>query len=141
MSTVYTLQLALPEDGSTTVINNIQVGNKSVYFRFQWAVASEEQYNLVLNYIDTKTKSDPLNDHGTYTYEYDYMAYYLALADKTEEESKMNEMKGYKRTWCEIDLRAVRQNLLNVKEKIGLPSSSVRISPCSSSRGSPFSSV
>lgn len=86
MSTVYTLQLALPEDNATTVINNIQIGNDTVYFRFQWAVASEEQYNLVLNYINTKTRSDPLNDNGTYTYNYDYMSYYLELADKTEEE-------------------------------------------------------
>lgn len=86
MSVLYTLPLALPEDESTTVINNIQVGNDVVYFRFQWAIASEEQYNIILNYIATKTKSDPLNDHGTYTYTYDYMNYYLNLAGMTEEE-------------------------------------------------------
>lgn len=86
MSVLYTLPLALPEDNATAVINNIQVGNETIYFRFQWAVASEEQYNLVLNYISTKTKSDPLNDHGTYTYTYDYLDYYLALANKSEQE-------------------------------------------------------
>lgn len=86
MSVLYTLQLELPEDNATTVINNIQVGNDIAYFRFQWAIASEEQYNLIRNYIAIKTKSDPINDHGVYTYNYDYMAYYLSLADKTEAE-------------------------------------------------------
>lgn len=83
---LYRLPLALPEDESTVVINNVQVGNETVYFRFQWAIASEEQYNLILNYINGKTKSDPLNNHGTYTYNYDYMAYYLALRGMTDEE-------------------------------------------------------
>lgn len=86
MSVVYSLPLSLPEDGSTTVINNIQVGNEVVYFRFQWAIASEEQYNIVRNYINTKTKSDPLNIDGTYTYEYDYMSYYLLLSNMSEQE-------------------------------------------------------
>lgn len=84
--TLYTLQLALPEDEATTVVNNIQVGKDMVSFRFQWAVASEEQYNIVLRYIDTKTRSDPLNVNGAFTYNYDYMEYYLGLADKTDEE-------------------------------------------------------
>lgn len=86
MSVLYSLQLALPEDEATTVINTIQVGNESIDFRFQWAVASEEQYNLILQYIDTKTRSDPLNDHGTFTYNYDYMSYYLALEDMSDQE-------------------------------------------------------
>ena len=86
MSVLYTLQLELPEDNATTVINNIQVGNDIAYFRFQWAIASEEQYNLIRNYIAVKTKSDPINDQGVYTYNYDYMEYYLSLADKTEAE-------------------------------------------------------
>lgn len=86
MSALYTLQLALPEDEATTVINTIQVGNETIDFRFQWAVASEEQYNIILQYLDTKTRSDPLNDHGTYSYNYNYMEYYLALSDKSEQE-------------------------------------------------------
>ena len=86
MSVLYTLPLSLPEDEATTVINNIQVGKDIVYFKFQWAIASEEQLNLILNYIATKTKSDPLNNDGIYTYDYDYMAYYLNLADMTEQE-------------------------------------------------------
>lgn len=86
MSALYTLQLALPEDEATTVINTVQVGNETIDFRFQWAVASEEQYNIILQYLDTKTRSDPLNDHGTYSYDYNYMEYYLALSDKSEQE-------------------------------------------------------
>lgn len=86
MSVLYTIQLALPDEDVTTVVNNIQVGNEMVHFHFQWAVASEEQYNLITHYLDTKTKSDPLNNEGTYTYDYDYIDYYTALADKTEEE-------------------------------------------------------
>lgn len=86
MSALYTLQLSLPDENSTTVVNNVQVGRNNVRFRFQWAVASEEQYNLIVQYINTKTKSDPLNDNGTYTYEYDYLQYYLQFEDMTDEE-------------------------------------------------------
>lgn len=86
MSAVYTVQLSLPNTDDTVLVNNIQVGNEDIRFRFQWAVASEEQYNLIMRYIDTKTKSDPLNNQGTYTYDYDYMDYYLRLADMSDEE-------------------------------------------------------
>ena len=86
MSVLYSLQLSLPEEEATTVINTIQVGNESIDFRFQWAVASEEQYNLILQYIDTKTRSDPLDDHGTFSYNYNYMEYYLTLEDMNDQE-------------------------------------------------------
>lgn len=86
MSTLYKIQLSLSDVDDTVLVNNIQVGSETVRFRFQWAIASEEQYNLIMRYIDTKTNSDPLNNDGTYTYEYDYMAYYLNLSTMTEEE-------------------------------------------------------
>jgi len=86
MSTVYRAQLSKQSDEDTTIIKNIDVGDKSVLFRFQWAIVSEEQYDIVLNYIDTKRKSDPLNIDGAYTYDYDYMEYYLNLAPMTEAE-------------------------------------------------------
>lgn len=86
MSTVYTVQLSKQSDDDTTIVNSIDVGDKTILFRFQWAIVSEEQYNIVLNYIATKRKSDPLNVHGSYTYDYDYIAYYLNLALMTEEE-------------------------------------------------------
>lgn len=81
MSTLYTLPLSLPDLETTTIINNVRVGSEMVQFRFQWAVASDEQYSLIMRYINTKTRSDPLNNNGTFTYEYDYLSYYLALKD------------------------------------------------------------
>lgn len=86
MSVLYTIPLSLPDDNSTTIVNNIRVGRDTIRFQFQWAVASEEQYNLIMRYISTKTKSDPLNDQGTYTYDYDYISYYLNLSQMTEQE-------------------------------------------------------
>ena len=86
MSTLYTLPLSLPDFETTTVINNVRVGSEMVRFRFQWAVASDEQYNLIMRYINTKTRSDPLNNDGIYTYDYDYMSYYLNLSTMSEEE-------------------------------------------------------
>ena len=86
MSSLYTVKLSKQSSDDTTVLCNIDVAGRTLNFRFQWAIVSEEQYNIILNYIRTKTRSDPLFVQGSYTYEYDYMAYYLELADKTEEE-------------------------------------------------------
>ena len=88
MGTLYTLPLKRPsgEPNATTVYKNITVGQFNIQFRFQWAVASEEQYAILQNYINTKTKSDPLSIEGSYTYNYDYMDYYLKLSGKTDEE-------------------------------------------------------
>ena len=115
--TAYRLQLSLPEDEATTVINNIQVGKDIISFRFQWAVASEEQYNIVLNYINTKTKSDPLMIDGSYSYNYDYMGYYLALKGKTDEE--LNEWLDTKPVLPNSILTSVRASqLLMLKKRI-----------------------
>lgn len=103
MSTIYQVQLALPDENATAVINNIQVGNELARFQFQWAIASEEQLNIILDYIGTKTKSDPLNDHGTFTYSYDYLAYYMELAQMTDEELD---------TWLDTD-PALPNSILN----------------------------
>lgn len=88
MGTLYELPLTKPsgEPEATTIYKNITVGTYNLPFRFQWAVASEEQYNILIDYINNKTKSDPMLIDGVYTYSYDYMAYYLALADKSEQE-------------------------------------------------------
>lgn len=86
MGTVYTLPLKLPEEGATTIFKNITVGEKNIQFRFQWAIASEEQYNIILQYLTTKTKSDPLYIDGAYTYDYDFIEYYLPLAGMTDAE-------------------------------------------------------
>ena len=88
MGTLYTLPLKKPsgEPDATTIYKNIVVGTLRLPFRFQWAVASEEQYNILTSYIKSKTRSDPLCIGGTYTYNYNYMEYYLNLADYTEQE-------------------------------------------------------
>lgn len=88
MRTLYELPLTKPsgEPEATTIYKNITVGTLTLPFRFQWAVASEEQYNILIDYVSRKTKSDPMYVDGAYTYNYDYMAYYLALAGKTEQE-------------------------------------------------------
>jgi hypothetical protein len=88
MGTLYELPLKKPsgEPNAVTIYKNITVGTYNLPFRFQWAVASEEQYNILISYIDTKTKSDPMLIDGVYTYNYNYMEYYLALRDKTEAE-------------------------------------------------------
>lgn len=88
MGTLYTLPLKKPsgEPDATTIYKNIVVGTLRLPFRFQWAVASEEQYNILMSYIKSKTHSDPLCIGGTYTYNYNYMEYYLNLANYTEQE-------------------------------------------------------
>lgn len=88
MGTVYELPLKKPagEEQATTIYKTVTVGSLTLPFRFQWAVASEEQYNILMGYVANKTRSDPLQKDGAYTYSYDYMAYYLALSGKTEQE-------------------------------------------------------
>lgn len=86
MSVLYTIPLSLPDNDTTTIVNNIQVGTGTIRFRFQWAVASEEQYNIVMDYINTKTKSDPMDNNGVYSYDYDYVAYYMGLSGRTDEQ-------------------------------------------------------
>ena len=88
MGSTYTLQLSKPsgEPNATTIYKEVVVGPYNLSFRFQWAVASEEQYDILMAYIDTKTKSDALDVNGAYTYNYDYMDYYLALSEKSEQE-------------------------------------------------------
>lgn len=86
MSTRYILPLTVPEEGATTVYKNITVGSYVFYFKFQWAVASKEQLDIILNYINTRQRSDPLYVGDSYTRDYDYMGYYLALVGYTEEQ-------------------------------------------------------
>lgn len=86
MSVIYNLALSLPDAEDTTIVNNVRVGNKTILFKFQWAIASEEQYNIIMKYIDTKTRSDPLDDNGTFTYDYNYIDYYMQLAGMNDQE-------------------------------------------------------
>lgn len=86
MGTLYTLPLKLPEIGATTIFKDVTVGDKNIQFRFQWAIASEEQYNIVLRYLNTMTQSDPLYVDGAYTYNYDFIEYYLPISAMTDAE-------------------------------------------------------
>ena len=86
MSTIYELPLTLSSQESTYESYEISVGGGTILIQLQWAVASEEQYNIVARYLKTKSDSDPLNNNGEYSYDYDYLEYYYALKDYTEEE-------------------------------------------------------
>lgn len=86
MSTRYKLSLELPDEDATTVFINASVNGVILPFRFQWAVVSEEQYNLIAQYLTNKANSDPLYVQGSYTYAYDWQSYYMKLSSYTEEE-------------------------------------------------------
>lgn len=86
MGTLYRLVLTRPEGDPVTILKNITVANRTIQFRFQWSVASEEQYNILMDYINTKTRSDPLFIEGVYTYSYNYIEYYIKLYGKTDQE-------------------------------------------------------
>ena len=86
MGSVYTLPLKLPEADATTIFKNITVGDKTIQFRFQWAIASEEQYEIVQHHLNTMTRSDPLYVDGAYTYNYDFIEYYLPIDSMTDAE-------------------------------------------------------
>lgn len=86
MGSVYTLPLKLPEENATTVYKNVTVGSKNLQFRFQWAIASEEQYNIVMAYLKTKTDNDPLYVNGSYSYDYNFVEYYYPFSQMTDEQ-------------------------------------------------------
>lgn len=84
MGSKYTLALTSTTEGATLIYKTITVGEKEVHFRFQWSVASEEQFSIIEQYINTKMKSDPFLIEGSYVYEYDYIGYYDALFGKSD---------------------------------------------------------
>lgn len=64
----------------TTVLRTVQVGKHRLQFTFQWAIASDEQLQLVQRYLQTKAMADPLKDvDGNYNRHYDWFAYYANL--------------------------------------------------------------
>lgn len=86
MGTKYILPLTKPVEGATTIYKTVNVGDKEVIFQFQWSIASEEQYDIVQRYIDTKMHSDPFLINGSYVYQYDYVDYYARLYGMTDEQ-------------------------------------------------------
>lgn len=82
MSTnTYYYKISDIDEGTTSVTQNIQVGTKTIKFVFQWAIASEEQFNLILKYLTNKAANDPLFEDGSYTRGYDWYNYYITLVD------------------------------------------------------------
>ena len=43
----------------------------------------------------------------------------MTICGKIEKERRTQEMEPYLRTWCEVDLRAIRQNMINIRKKAG----------------------
>ena len=64
----------------------IQVGSYVLTFNFQWAIVSEEQYTMILRYLNNKASNDPLVTAGNYIRNYDWFEYYNALKNKNLDE-------------------------------------------------------
>ena len=64
----------------------IQVGSYVLTFNFQWAIVSEEQYTMILRYLNNKASNDPLVMAGNYVRNYDWFEYYNALKNKNLDE-------------------------------------------------------
>lgn len=94
MAISYICTLPKPDDGQTSLVKNITVGSKTLTFTFQWAIVSEEQYNIIMRYIEGKAHADPLIVGDVYVRDYDPMSYYLQLRDMDEEELN---------TWLDTD--------------------------------------
>lgn len=79
--TSYYYNIADVDTSLTTVTQIVTVGSRTLTFTFQWAVASEEQAQLVDKYLTRLAASDPLKmADGGYNREYDWYSYYIALA-------------------------------------------------------------
>lgn len=86
MGTKYILPLKKPVADATTIYKTIVIGDKQISFQFQWSIASEEQYNIIEQYVNTKMRSDPFLVNGSYVYQYDYINYYARLYGMSDEQ-------------------------------------------------------
>lgn len=78
--TTYYYNMADIDTEATKVSQVIVVGQRTITFQFQWAVASAEQGSLVASYLMRKASSDPLLlVDGNYNRNYDWYEYYAAL--------------------------------------------------------------
>lgn len=72
------------EDNFTQLI---RVGSRTLEFHFQWAIVSEEQFKIVVEYLKKKADTDPiLRRNGNYDREYDWYSFYIALVGVDLEE-------------------------------------------------------
>lgn len=86
MALLYTYNLTQPDDDQMRVVQNISVGSKMLQFTFQWASTSQEQYDIIMRYLDMHASSDPIIMGDTYVRDYDYLDYYMRLSGLKEEE-------------------------------------------------------
>lgn len=60
----------------------IQAGTHLLTFDFQWAIVSQEQYDLVMSYLNKRANSEPLAySDGNFVRDYDWYTYYGAIYD------------------------------------------------------------
>lgn len=79
MASTYYFKLDNPSN-EPSLTQDIQVGNRTIRFQFQWAVVSEEQFNLILQYVRTRAKNEPiLRNGGAYDRTYNWYEYYISL--------------------------------------------------------------
>lgn len=65
----------------------IQVGMRTLEFHFQWAIVSEEQFRLIVNYLNRRANTDPiLRRNGNYDRDYNWYTYYIDLVGTNLEE-------------------------------------------------------
>lgn len=79
MSTFYYYKID-NANNDTSLEQLIQVGSRALRFKFQWAIASEEQFDMVVKYLKDKADTDPiLRSSGDYDRSYDWYTYYYSL--------------------------------------------------------------
>lgn len=77
--TTYYHQLESPTNDKLTQL--VQVGRHTIHMDFQWAIASQEQLDMILRYIERMANSDPIVRSGhEYDRSYNYVLYYTDLA-------------------------------------------------------------
>lgn len=71
----------------TKVVQVVIVGNRTLTFTFQWAIASEEQAQLVDRYLTQLAETDPLVfSDKNFNREYDWYTYYANLFNQDLDE-------------------------------------------------------
>lgn len=84
MGQLYTVSLQQPDANASFISNTISFGDRRMQIDFQWAIASEEQYNMVAAWISRQASTDPLIEGDTFITDYDWLAFYLNLSGMTD---------------------------------------------------------
>lgn len=86
MALIYTYNLTQPDEDQTRIVQNISVGSRTLQFTFQWASVSQEQYDIIMRFLETRAAADPLILGDTYVRDYNYLDYYLRLSGLNEDD-------------------------------------------------------